>query len=565
MPSRRLILPTLALSCALLNIYVGLSGSPWFGPQDSSAGAHGDSPAITQSVTDHLDQESRSRDLRSTAERQDVYNRKDKEDSQSKNHPAPLEPVGSLNGYDLFLVDESSPKTKVHCVGDTHQEETSWLYRSCEYERFCFDLDRLDFVIYQDDILASPLPSGWYSSILREDDHPVTGMEVNAKARNTVQHADPLDYQPHGLFYPRVVRQDPPTSYFLLNVTLIPFFRYHIGYRNPGHHLWQDLVSLYSLIEMFGKEESDIFLVPLKQHIPKGYFREGKADMMNKWGSKLMGMPNFDKYNPFWEDGEFEFRWKDDDGGQSVAANNKFLSPRIICANSGLTGVAQFSQHETHHHNGTHFRVRNKTIDREIVPFWSGRGGFFRRFRHFMMRKLGVQDDSKEEMASRPYFTLLFSQNSSGRGNRASNNFELQMDYLQSVLSPSSTQVRIQNVTLSKMSLKEQVKKMSQTNILFSATGGGTASAIFLPPGAHLVLFYEKWFLDWDYWENIPDLHVHWIPIEHLQDPSHLPALQFLIEQCLVLAKIPPGRWNTTSTTTTTSSAILDKSRMNKQ
>lgn len=441
--------------------------------------------------------------------------------SQTSDKDDPLL-VGTFNGHDLYFVDEP-PKSRVHCVGDTYQEETSWLYRSCEYTQLCFDLDRLDFVIYKDDISA-PLPEGWYSSTLREED-PVTGMEVNARPRDGAIHATP-NSQPKGLFYPRTINAEPPSSHYQLNVTMIPFFRYKIGYRNPGHHLWQDLISLYTLIEMFGREDTEILLVPLKQRIAKKYYREGGADLMNKWGAKLMGMPNFDEYNPFWEDSDFDLRI----AGQP--ASLKSLSSRVICAH-GLTGVGHFSHHETHHQNGTH--IRDRLMNRELVPANNGRGGFFRRMRQFMMRKVGIEGG---KLNSKPRLTMLFSQHSSTRGNRANNTFQTQIDYLQSVF--AQAQVQIEGVTLSKMTIEEQIQKLSSTDVFVSAVGGGTASAFFLPRGSHLILFYESGLLDWDYWNNIPDIHVHWIPIQHLDDPAHLPNLKLLVEECLGLAKLSP-------------------------
>jgi hypothetical protein len=107
------------------------------------------------------------------------------------------------------------------------------------------------------------------------------------------------------------------------------------------------------------------------------------------------------------------------------------------------------------------------------------------------------------------------------------------MEYLKQAFSSPTKVAKIKNATFSKLSIEDQIRLVSRSKVLLSATGGGTATAIFLPPGGHLVLFYSHTFLDWDYWNNIPDIHVHWIPIEHLQDPSYLPNLRFLIEECL--------------------------------
>ena len=52
----------------------------------------------------------------------------------------------TLNGYEIHLVEEP-PQTKVHCVGDTYQASSSWMFRSCQYELLCFDFVFLDKVV----------------------------------------------------------------------------------------------------------------------------------------------------------------------------------------------------------------------------------------------------------------------------------------------------------------------------------------------------------------------------------------------------------------------------------
>ena len=107
--------------------------------------------------------------------------------------------------------------------------------------------------------------------------------------------------------------------------------------------------------------------------------------------------------------------------------------------------------------------------------------------------------------------------------------------------SPGSP-IQIEAVKLHKLgTVKDLVQIVSKTKILLTTTGLGSATSIFLPQGSHLILFYDKWFVDWDYWNNMPHITVHWIPIEHVSATSgysgdvtkYLEPLYQLIVDCL--------------------------------
>lgn len=84
----------------------------------------------------------------------------------------------------------------------------------------------------------------------------------------------------------------------------------------------------------------------------------------------------------------------------------------------------------------------------------------------------------------------------------------------------------------SKLDVPKQVQVTAQSSIFISVVGGGNVPAIFLPEGGHLILFYEHSFLDWDYWENMPHLTVHWIPIEDRDGitPEYLSNFERLLQ-----------------------------------
>jgi hypothetical protein len=190
------------------------------------------------------------------------------------------DPIGTFNGFDLFYV-EKELDTRIHCMGENFRPDTSLLYRSCEYTNFCFDLQRMEFVVFAD-ALEPTLPDEWFSSTFRDHHSYIKDLEVIAKVKHSPASRDGAWYEHAREFQPTILKGPPPQSYYFLDVALIPYYRFHIGYRNPGHLGWQDLVPLYTLLETFGREEEDLLLVPLRSEVPEKYFREGEKDLMNK-------------------------------------------------------------------------------------------------------------------------------------------------------------------------------------------------------------------------------------------------------------------------------------------
>ena len=513
--------------------------------------------------------------------------------------------------------------------------DTSWIFRSCEYKdnSLCYNMDTKRFFIRNyienngrktisdsgattvdvdathtgtghrlDDVFrkenTSKLPTGWYTSITassfvrqrprrtkdgayittKNDNDPYRDHPFMVKAIPSGGKIEPLRDKTsrptkfYGGFDPSVTSQlSSPSSYFVINATLIPMYRYAIGFRNPGHHMWQEILSIYTLLDTFGYVNDNdtttheslaappLLLLFLRHQIEETYVRRGSIDMMNKMGRKFLfnsqASASFEMYNPYWEDGEFNITFTkpgyfNKQDSQSTTTSLPLLPTNIVCSTVGLTGVAQYGHHATHFQNGTH-KSRN-TLKRTIVPQNHGSrgGGFFRRFRSFMMKNVGVQDTGVQS-----HKRILFSLNSSTKSVRGSLTFISQIRYIQSKLnvrnyvspqnhsSTSSTailwepasndQVQIKGVTLHELSIEKQVQLISTTKILLTAVGGGSATSIFLPQGAHLILFYQNNFLDWDYWNNMSHIHVHWIPIDHAHNPKYLEPLFQLILECL--------------------------------
>ncbi|KAG7339537.1 hypothetical protein IV203_034535 [Nitzschia inconspicua] len=177
-------------------------------------------------------------------------------------------------------------------------------HRMCQYENLCFHLTRFEFVNFVEQLASSPSktrgtkqPSGWHSSTIRDTTKLTKNLEVSVKPRNIMAEESFRENPNAQIFKPRIVSGPIPSSHFVLDATVIPFVRYQIAYRNPGHHGWQELVSLYTLIECFGlQDEDNILLDPIYEDISDSYYRGEGKDMMDEMGSKLMGHYSYTKH-----------------------------------------------------------------------------------------------------------------------------------------------------------------------------------------------------------------------------------------------------------------------------
>lgn len=169
-------------------------------------------------------------------------------------------------------------------------------------------------------------------------------------------------------------------------------------------------------------------------------------------------------------------------------------------------------------------------IDFDIQPRQHGKGGFFWNMRKFMLNNLGIEDESPATLNSQPA-QILFATNSSTREPRASFPLDKLMSNLQSTF--DTTLVNMTSIIFHQYPIEEQVKVISRSKAVFMAVGGSTFPCIFLPRDSHLVLFYDTELLDWDYWNNISHLRVHWIPYQHMDDPNFLSLFEALMQEML--------------------------------
>jgi len=273
--------------------------------------------------------------------------------------------------------------------------------------------------------------------------------------------------------------------------------------------VWDDFLGLYTLLDIFEQTEDKLMLTHM--------IRKASGDF---GGDEAL--PDFDvitKFIPLM--GQHKYDLKTLEGDYELKLNDKAASRKkrhVICADSGLIGSGMFSDHGDHHWHGH--------MESDFTyPHNNGRGGNFRRYRQWMMEHVGV--DPNTPVQRDPYL-IVVSLASSTKPSRKNIKFRAQIKALKKIL---GDRVEVRSIQLAKLTLAEQVDLISKTAIFISATGGATVTGTFLPKGANVILYQTKERpLDWDWWNNFPQIKAHWFSMESKDDKFHLKALVDVVQ-----------------------------------
>lgn len=138
---------------------------------------------------------------------------------------------------------------------------------------------------------------------------------------------------------------------------------------------------------------------------------------------------------------------------------------------------------------------------------------------------------------------IVFSQKSSDIYIR-SLDFERQLE----IVRTSFPNEKVENYTLKSLTLHEQVEIASQASIFVTLCGGGAVTAMFLPRGASVIVYYgedsgtennkltgKPALLDWDLFNSMSHLRVHWMPRNSRKKTVDERALILLIQHELTI------------------------------
>lgn len=151
--------------------------------------------------------------------------------------PPVVQRDGIFNGFDLYKVDRP-PRTDIHCVGENFQEEMGYVFRSCQFETFCFDTKLKEFVVYPEKPLKGAIDDNVWSSTHNPKKYATVAAGAQSKLWWPVYWNERDKKETRvGKYQPRFVYPDDddiPTSYYRFNATWLPFYRHQRSPYNPG-------------------------------------------------------------------------------------------------------------------------------------------------------------------------------------------------------------------------------------------------------------------------------------------------------------------------------------------
>lgn len=499
-----------------------------------------------------------------------------KENYESQNKRIIKKPkiVGTFNNHPITLEKFTDNfASTVACVGENFNHETSWMYRSCDFSNLCFDLVENDFIyiVSREEHNLQELVRQ-YNTLAEKGRRDImlgnvakTYIAHNRKMVERWQRIkDPISLasfssapskflsigginpswthnQTHGYpilkWFPKQitldqVKQTSPQGYYQIsdpNAVFIPFHSFSA--MNVGHLFWDDFLPLYIILNMFGyinqkKKPLKPVLVrygnmPGKEHAlwATCEFRQENQERCRNVFAKFlfaMGIPTIDLMST-----------RED---TKLTLNNTSNHARYVCARNGVAGIGMLTDHGLKKHGWErqdYYSMHN-----------TGRGSTLYNYRNFLMSNMGFTSKEIEmnvlEQSTVP--KIVISKYSSSSKPRQTGYDEEK----RALKDAFGNRIKVSNHIFAGMSAVEQVHAVKDASIMITSAGGGAVTAMFLPRGASLIVYYSEdsnvasddndksesyWLnntikdghLDWDYLNNMGYLRVHWLPIRRLQ------------------------------------------------
>lgn len=469
--------------------------------------------------------------------------------------------------------EASELRSRVHCVGETYQPQTAWKDRSCRFDYLCFNTTSRDFVVFEsaaDRELARHFGQ-------REFMHVSSSLHRLNESNSVALGGINLKWGKAGIprlkWFPRIVpvplraataddeqQQHLYVYEFPDTTVLIPF--HSLNGANPGHLVWDDYLPIYTLLQMFRllNKESDeddesyndhYDLLPMRFVLQDGEERglwascdlrpektEECRHMMQKFWPLIAGLDS--PYTSFATnvDKALLIQSRSSKTGTTTdadAADGRSPSPDLVCAKTGLAGLGPLTDHGLTKAHGWE-ENDYKTVQN------AGRGGALFQFRNFMLRNMNMDPDAVLTAASKPY-RIVFSQKSSDIWIR-NMDFERQIE----LVKENFPDALVENYIFKEMTLQEQLDVAVNTAVYITLCGGGAVTAMFLPAGASVILYYatdggtyngkmnhKPALLDWDLFNAMSHLRVHWMPRNTMKSSMEETALVMLIRHELEL------------------------------
>jgi len=445
----------------------------------------------------------------------------------------PRTPDGTFNGAPIYL-RQSPPATddnlysNVHCVGENYRPN-AWQQRSCRYSLLCLDTSSHKFLTFQ-----SPKEASLSEQLIqRQFFHSSTTLTRSPNSSNTVslgginqkwghQSIPRLEWAP-AVVAPANQTVAAAVQLYMLpdDVVLIPF--HSLNGANPGHLVWDDFLPIYTLLRMFQLADRPLML--LRYVLNDGErglwascdLRREKTEackhMMNKFLPLMLGAQH-----PYNLSTTQDFQFLPNVPGKS----------NLVCAKTGVAGIGSLTDHGVTKSHGWLETDYDMTHNH-------GRGSMLYDFRNFMLGNLGFPIQTASPTGPHK---IVFSQMSSDIFNRALD-FKKQIAIVKERI-PSTV---VEQYIFKEHSLHDQVQTAIDASIYVTLCGGGAVTAMFLPRGATVIVYYSEdggakdnrmthkpALLDWDLLNSMSHLRVHWLPRNTRDSELDLNALVLLIQ-----------------------------------
>lgn len=416
---------------------------------------------------------------------------------RTKEVPTPNGPPdGFFNKFPVYYQNyQEGFHSNTHCIGENFGKD-AWKFRSCQFQNLCFDTEVNEFVLF-----TSP-EQRELEKVLMPDMWPASSMntKVSVGGINPKWGPEHLEMK----WYPSlrdVEELESQGGYYTLqsDKLLIPW--HSLAGFNPGHLVWDDFLPIYTLLSAFDLTDKQLALIRFDLPPPT---KAMWASCQRQWEDCA---PILDKFLPLMG-AELNKTISQIDSHLETVLNES--KSKFVCAPNGVAGLGMLTDHGAKLHG---WQAKDYEYSHNI-----GRGGSVYQFRNWMMDNL-LGEDRRESGISKPPYRIIFSTGSSITAARKVD-FEWHAALLQKRLG-GKYDLDIRVVKLAEMSIVEQVQLASEASIFISAAGGGAVTAMFLPKGASLFIYYNgvdnarggaPARLDWDLLNNIGYLRVQWMP-----------------------------------------------------
>jgi hypothetical protein len=419
-------------------------------------------------------------------------------------------PDGEFYGLPLYFVPRHLTTSSVHCVGNNFQDD-AWYYRSCEFRHLCFNATDQNYFL-----VPSPEQQAMEEALSRwtnkHGSTSTTMLKANVSLK-TLQHGFFGTIQARPPWFPSI-KPPPAGGYYELpsDIVWVPIRTQNVHIFNPGHLIWDYYLPIFTLLSMFGLDDSKTPLVvdinPFCTELRDE--RNGCFKRMTKFLALVGAAP-----------GTIASRLQHNTSFSFNASHSE-----IICVRHAVAGTGMLNDHGRNKHGSL---AADYAAMRNV-----GRGPEFYRFRNFMLRNMGIAEAS---VLTSP-FQIVLSLNSSSNPTRMYS-FEAQIAKLQQSFQTADVVVR--PLVLAELPLKQQLQVVTETAVYISVMGGSAVFASFLPRGSTVVLFFNDahdWVIDeetrepilpvkmdWDFFNNAAYLHVHWFPVSTMNTEADMKVL----------------------------------------